>query len=110
MRLLRAILVHKIQDVMTAPAKKLTPEQIDKLGTLAGPNGNVAELAGSGIMPELRRRRPDGEGLLDDSSDESDEDEPEVSEALAALSIHSHLRDVAHGETRTSSPHQQHVP
>jgi hypothetical protein len=109
MRLLRAILVHKIQDIMTAPAKKLTPEQIDKLGALAAPNGNVAGLADSGIMPELSRRRPEGEGLLDDSSDESDEDEPEVSAALATHNISSHLQDVAHGETRTSPSNQQHI-
>ena len=78
MRLLRAVLLNKLQDIMTAPTKKLTPEQLEQLGVLANGSGNLAELAGSGIAPELHQRRPDGEGLLDDSSDETDEDEPEV--------------------------------
>ncbi|KIW35241.1 uncharacterized protein PV07_01947 [Cladophialophora immunda] len=77
MRLLRAILLNHLQDIMTAPAKKLTPEQLDKIGVLANGTGNLAELAGSGVVPELQRRRPEGEGLLDDSSEASDEDEPE---------------------------------
>ncbi|KAH0840910.1 hypothetical protein FOPE_06402 [Fonsecaea pedrosoi] len=77
MRLLRAILLNHLQDIMTAPAKKLTPEQLDKIGVLANGNGSLAELAGSSVAPELQRKRPDGEGLLDDSSEASDEDEPE---------------------------------
>ncbi|EXJ70336.1 uncharacterized protein A1O5_06404 [Cladophialophora psammophila CBS 110553] len=77
MRLLRAILLNHLQEIMTAPAKKLTPEQLDKIGVLANGGGNLAELAGSGVVPELQRSRPEGEGLLDDSSEASDEDEPE---------------------------------
>ncbi len=80
MRLLRAILLNHLKEVMTAPAKKLTPEQLEKLGVLANGNAasSLAEVAGSAVSPELVRSRPEGEGLLDDSSEESDEDEPEV--------------------------------
>ncbi|ETI28561.1 hypothetical protein G647_01011 [Cladophialophora carrionii CBS 160.54] len=80
MRLNRTILLNKLQEIMTTPAKKLTPEQLEKLGMMANGNGNLADFAGSGVAPELQHRRPDGEGLLDDSSDETDEDEPEPSE------------------------------
>lgn len=87
MRLLRAILLNHLNEIMTAPAKKLTHEQLEKLGVLANGGGNMAELAGSGISPELQRSRPEGEGLLDDSSEESDEDEPEVRKPLASHSM-----------------------
>ncbi|KAJ9609043.1 hypothetical protein H2200_006814 [Cladophialophora chaetospira] len=80
MRLNRAVILNKLQEIMTTPAKKLTPEELEKLGLMANGNGNLAEFAGSGLLPDLQRRRPDGEGLLDDSSDETDDDEPEPSE------------------------------
>jgi len=78
MRLLRAILLNQLKDIMTTPAKKLTPEQREKLGALASGRGNLAELAGAGITQDLLRTRPEREGLLDDSSEESDDEEPEV--------------------------------
>lgn len=78
MRLLRAILLKQLKDIMTTPAKKLTPEQREKLGALANGRVNLAELAGAGITQDLLRTRPERDGLLDDSSEESDEDEPEV--------------------------------
>lgn len=78
MRLLRAILLNQLKDIMTTPPQKLTPEQRERLGVLANGRGNLAELAGPGIIQELLRTRPEGDGLLDDSSEESDEDEPEV--------------------------------
>ncbi|KIX05876.1 uncharacterized protein Z518_03849 [Rhinocladiella mackenziei CBS 650.93] len=77
MRILRAILLNHLNEIMSAPAKKLTPEQLEKIGVLANGSGNVAELAGSGISKDLIPTRPQGEGLLDDSSEESEEDEPE---------------------------------
>ncbi|KAK5056158.1 hypothetical protein LTR84_012711 [Exophiala bonariae] len=80
MRLLRAILLNQLKDIMTTPAKKLTPEQRERLGLLANGRGNLAELAGPGITQELLRSRPEGDGLLDDSSEESDEEEPEPQE------------------------------
>lgn len=83
MRLNRSVLLKQLQDIMSTPAKKLTPEQLEKLGVMANGTGNLAELAGPGVAPELARRRPDGEGLLDDSSDETDEDEPEVRKPFA---------------------------
>ncbi|KEF59455.1 uncharacterized protein A1O9_04299, partial [Exophiala aquamarina CBS 119918] len=80
MRLLRAILLNQLKDIMTTPAKKLTPEQREQLGALANGRVNLAELAGAGITQDLLRTRPDRDGLLDDSSEESDEDEPEPQE------------------------------
>lgn len=87
MRLLRAILLNHLNDIMSAPAKKLNPEQLEKIGVLANGSANLAELAGSGISHDLQRPRPGGEGLLDDSSEESDEDEPEVRKPLAPHSM-----------------------
>ena len=79
MRLHRAILLHRLQEIMTVQGTKLTPEQMEQIAALAeGNNGNLAEFVGSGVVPELQERGPEGEGLLDDSSDESEEDEPEV--------------------------------
>lgn len=70
MRLLRAILLNHLKTIMDTPGKKLTAEQLQQIGVMA--NGHPAELAG--MDPD---GRPDGEGLLDDSSEESEE-EPEV--------------------------------
>lgn len=99
MRLMRAILLNHLQEVMSTPAKKLTAEQLEKIGVLANGSANQAELAGSGITQESRNPRPDGEGLLDDSSEESEEEEPEVRLALAPNSLRSH--DKACRKTRT---------
>ena len=89
MRLLRAILLNHLNEIMSAPAKKLTPEQLDRIGVLADGSGNIGELAGGAISQDLVQPRPDGEGLLDDSSEESDEDEPEVRNAPAPNSMRS---------------------
>lgn len=70
MRLLRAILLNHLKTIMETPGKKLTPEQLDQLGVLSG--SHLAEQ-----LPLEADGRPDGEGLLDDTSEES-EDEPEV--------------------------------
>lgn len=83
MRLLRSILLNHLKDIMETPPKKLTPEQREKLGTLANGRGNLAELAGVGVTLDLLPSRPEGEGLLDDSSEESDEEEPEVGPHLS---------------------------
>ncbi len=72
MRLMRAILLNHLKTIMETPGKKLTPEQLEQIGVMA--NGHPAELAGQDVMLD---GRPDGEGLLDDSSEESEE-EPEV--------------------------------
>jgi hypothetical protein len=72
MRLLRAILLNHLKTIMETPGKKLTPEQLEQIGVIA--NGHPAELAGQDMLVDAR---PDGEGLLDDSSEESEE-EPEV--------------------------------
>jgi hypothetical protein len=98
LRLHRVILLNRLQDIMNTPAKKLTPEQVEQLGMLANGTSNVAELAGPGVAPELQQRRPDGEGLLDDSSDDTDEEEPEVrKKPFAPHSRRSH--DAALGKT-----------
>lgn len=88
MRLLRAILLNQLKDIMTTPPQKLTPEQRERLGVLANGRGNLAELAGPGIIQELLRTRPEGDGLLDDSSEESDEDEPEVGRPFTSNNRH----------------------
>ena len=72
MRLLRSILLNHLKTIMETPGKKLTPEQLEQIGIMA--NGHPAEFAGQDMMVD---GRPDGEGLLDDSSEESEE-EPEV--------------------------------
>lgn len=99
MRLNRAVLLNKLQDIMNTPAKKLTPEQLDKLGILANGHGSLAEFAGSGVIPELLQQGgPDGEGLLDDESPEdTDEDEPEVRKPYALTGRR--LPDTAFGKT-----------
>lgn len=56
---------------METPGRKFKPEELERLGIPV--NGNIDE--GS----QTRRGRPEGEVLLDDSSEESDEDVPEVS-------------------------------
>lgn len=71
-RLLRSILLHQLREIMDTPGKKFSPEELEKLG----------------IAPKIsdedrRERRPDGEVLLDDSSEESEEDIPEVSNQKA---------------------------
>lgn len=70
MRLLRAILLNHLKTIMETPGKKLTPEQLNQLGVLS--SSHLAEQ-----LPLEVDARPDGEGLLDDVSEES-EDEPEV--------------------------------
>jgi hypothetical protein len=83
MRLLRAILLNQLKDIMTEPAKKLTPEQLEQIGVLANGGPNIAELAGSNFSQGIPRSRPEGDGLLDDSSEESDDEEPEVGRPIA---------------------------
>lgn len=73
MRLNRAILLDHLKRTMEAPAVKLTPEQLARIGIIANGAGHPAEFAG----PHPSRAMADNEGLLDDSSDESEE-EPEV--------------------------------
>jgi hypothetical protein len=108
MRLMRAILLNHLQEIMSAPAKRLTPEQLEKIGVLANGHANLAELAGSGITLEPPHTRPEGEGLLDDSSEESDEDEPEVRLALAPNSMRSF--DPASRKTRKKKKSEQQLP
>lgn len=72
MRLMRAILLDHLKTIAETPGKKLSPEQLEELGLRADGRARVSEMVG--IEGETR---PDGEGLLDDSSDESEED-PEV--------------------------------
>lgn len=72
MRLMRAILLDHLKTIAETPGKKLSPEQLEELGLRADGRARVSEMVG--VEAEAR---PDGEGLLDDSSDESEE-EPEV--------------------------------
>lgn len=108
MRLMRAILLDHLKTIAETPGKKLSPEQLEELGLRADGRARVSEMVG--IEGETR---PDGEGLLDDSSDESEED-PEVlplpkktynrKSAYKASSQQNALNDDAEPTTITASP------
>lgn len=68
-RLLRAILLEKLREIMELPGRKLTPEQLGKLGISDGDTDGIRA---------HKRIRLDDEVLLDDSSGDSDEEMPEV--------------------------------
>ena len=72
MRLNRAILLNHLKVIMEQPAKKMTQDQIEQLR--AARSTFYDDVYGQDPNAE---DRPDGEGLLDDSSEESEE-EPEV--------------------------------
>ena len=72
MRLNRAILLNHLKVIMEQPAKKMTQDQIEQLR--AARSTFYDDVYGQDLNAE---DRPDGEGLLDDSSEESEE-EPEV--------------------------------
>lgn len=78
MRLLRAILLNQLKEIMETPGKKFSPEELEKLGIVNGTAEDDEHLENS-------RSRPDGEVLLDDSSDDSEEENPEVSYNSKAL-------------------------
>ena len=65
MRLLRAILLNQVREIMETPGRKWKPEELERLGI---PITDAIDNT---------RSRPD-EMLMDDSSDETDEDVPEV--------------------------------
>jgi hypothetical protein len=72
MRLMRAILLDHLKQIAETPGKSLSAEQLEELGLRADGAAHLSELVGMDVDT-----RPDGEGLLDDSSEES-EDDPEV--------------------------------
>ena len=72
-RLLRSLLVHQLREIMETPGRNYTAEELDKMGIV------ITEA-------DEDRRRPDGEMLLDDSSENSDEDVPEVSRPITVVS------------------------
>ena len=84
MRLNRAILLDHLKRIMEAPGKRLSPEQLAEIGIVANGAGHLEEFAG----PEDLHRLRDGEGLLDDSSNESEE-EAEVSGIPYVMEKHS---------------------
>ncbi|KIW15702.1 hypothetical protein PV08_05752 [Exophiala spinifera] len=116
LRLLRAILLNNLQEIMSTPAKKLTPEQLEKIGVLSNGSTDLAELAGTGITQESRNPRPDGEGLLDDSTDESEEEEPEPAERPERRRrVNNNYRETimnanAPGESASTAYQQQTLP
>lgn len=70
MRLLRSILMHQLREIMETPGKKLSREELERLGITSTAEDDE----------QLNtRNRPEGEVLLDDSSDDSEEENPEVS-------------------------------
>ncbi|EXJ95387.1 hypothetical protein A1O1_00508 [Capronia coronata CBS 617.96] len=82
MRLLRAILLNQLKEIMSTPAKHLSDEQLERVRAMAaGMNTSVAEQLGPAVSQDLQPNSlADGEGLLDDSSEETVEDEPEPAE------------------------------
>ena len=72
MRLNRAILLNHLKTIMEQPAKQMTQDQIDQLR--ATRSSLYDDIYGQDANAE---ERPEGDGLLDDSSEESEE-EPEV--------------------------------
>lgn len=76
MRLLRAILLNQLKEIMETPGRKFSAEELEKLGIV---NGTAED------DEQETSRRPDGEVLLDDSSDDSDEENPEVRNNSKAL-------------------------
>ncbi|RMZ82051.1 hypothetical protein DV737_g2168, partial [Chaetothyriales sp. CBS 132003] len=70
MRLNRAILLNHLKLIMEAPSKKLSPDQLAEIGVIANGAGHVADYVADQGAPRLR----DGQALLDDSSDESEEE------------------------------------
>jgi hypothetical protein len=75
MRLNRAILLNHLKTVMETPVKTLTPQQLAELRSTKD-----ALLDGLYDAP-YPQDRPDGEGLLDDDSEDGEED-PEVEPPL----------------------------
>lgn len=71
MRLMRAILLDHLKQIAETPGKTLSPEELEEL-KISADSAHLSEIVGVETEP-----RPDGEALLDDSSDES-EDDPEV--------------------------------
>jgi len=70
-RLLRSILLNQLRGIMETPGKKFNPEDLERMGIVV--NGSAED------EDHIHdRSRPEGEVLLDDSSEDSDED-PEVS-------------------------------
>lgn len=86
MRLLRAVLLNQVKEIMSTPAKQLSAEQLERVRALTnGLDNTLPEYLPPMASQENRQQQApaaraaaDGEGLLDDSSDESMEDEPEV--------------------------------
>lgn len=68
-RLLRSLLLSQLREIMETPGRNYTPAELEKMGIV------IAEANDD-------RGRPDGEMLLDDSSENSDEDIPEVSRPI----------------------------
>lgn len=67
-RLLRSILLHQLREIMETPGRKFQPEELERLG-----------IPIEADMDDTERGRPDGEVLLDDSSEDSDDEAAEVS-------------------------------
>lgn len=66
-RLLRSILLHQLREIMETPGRKFQPEELERLG-----------IPIEADIEDPDRGRPEGEVLLDDSSEDSDDDAPEV--------------------------------
>ena len=72
MRLLRAILLERVKQAAVQPGKSFSRRDLESLGVGSDGTAHISELVG--MEDQIR---PEGEALLDDSSEESEED-PEV--------------------------------
>lgn len=70
-------MLNQLKEIMETPGRKFSPEELEKLGIVNGTAEDDEQMENG--------RRPDGEALLDDSSDDSDEENPEVSYNSKAL-------------------------
>lgn len=95
MRLMRSVLLDHLKTIAETPGKKLTAEQLEEMGLRADGRARVSEMVG--IEADSR---PDGEELLDDSSEESEED-PEVLP---------HPKKVYNRNSAYKAPSQQNAP
>ena len=101
MRLNRSILLDHLKKIMETPSTKLSPDQLAELGIVANGAGHPADFIGADDSYKLQ----DGDRLLDDSSDESEE-EPEVSGIPHVMMNPMLTHMAARRETRTAPTNQ----
>lgn len=72
-RLNRAILLHHLQEIMALPARKISKEEMDDLGTGLGGSASVTDRLG--YRPTETAKKRSHNDYLEDSSDETEDEE-----------------------------------